>query len=563
MSQVTVFHAKKIITMNPTQPVATHVAVRDGRILAVGSMADMQGLGSSRVDESFKDKVLMPGLVEGHCHTFGGALWDLPYVGFYDRRGPDGALWKGLKSLDEVVTRLSAHEQTMTDPEEPLLAWGFDPIYFDDARMSVRELDRVSATRPIMVLHISFHLMTVNSAMLKLAGITEDTPIEGVVKFPDGSLTGELREMAAMFPVNRVVSTGLGVSVRDISRKSLYNFAHVAQQAGVTTATDLANRSIEAQLPTLAAVTAEQAFPLRLVPVRLSSGDPANVANEVELIAASKTFNTGKLRLGSVKLITDGSIQGFTGRLRWPGYFNGSPNGIWVTPPERILQLVERYHAAGVHLHIHTNGDEATEVTLDALQSALEKHPRWEHRHTLQHAQMADASLFRRMKNLDVCVNLFTNHIFYWGDTHYEQTMGPSRAAHMDACRSAQLSGTHFAIHSDAPVTPIGPLFTAWCAVNRKTASGRTLGAGESISVMSALEAITLGAAYTLNMDGEIGSIEVRKCADFCVLEEDPLAVDPDSLKDVGIWGTVLGGHLFKSPAAQEASAVNEAALEV
>jgi predicted amidohydrolase YtcJ len=103
-------------------------------------------------------------------------------------------------------------------------------------------------------------------------------------------------------------------------------------------------------------------------------------------------------------------------------------------------------------------------------------------------------------------------------------------------------------MHSDAPITPIGPLFTAWCAVNRLTASGRVLGEAERLPVHEALEAITLGAAYTLKMDDEIGSIEVRKLADFCVLEDDPLAVEPERLKDIGLWGTVMGGTIFPSP---------------
>jgi predicted amidohydrolase YtcJ len=101
------------------------------------------------------------------------------------------------------------------------------------------------------------------------------------------------------------------------------------------------------------------------------------------------------------------------------------------------------------------------------------------------------------------------------------------------------------AIHSDAPVTPLGPLFTAWAAVNRTTASGRTQGDGEKIIVSEALQAITLGAAYTLHLDDEVGSIEVGKKADFAVLEDDPTEVNGEDLKDVRVWGTVQGGRVF------------------
>jgi predicted amidohydrolase YtcJ len=256
-----------------------------------------------------------------------------------------------------------------------------------------------------------------------------------------------------------------------------------------------------------------------------------------------KPLNHDKMQLGLVKLVVDGSIQGFTARLRWPGYFNGAANGIWVMHPADLTPVVQAYHRAGIQLHIHTNGDEATAVALNAVEQALLDYPRPDHRHTLQHCQMADEAQFRKMASLGMCVNLFANHIFYWGDAHYGMTMGPDRANRMDACGSAQRLGVPFAMHSDAPITAIGPLFTAWCAVNRRTASGRVLGESECISVPDALRAITLGAAYTLGMDDRIGSIEVGKFADFCVLESDPLEVAPEHLKDVVVAGTVIGGR--------------------
>jgi predicted amidohydrolase YtcJ len=161
---------------------------------------------------------------------------------------------------------------------------------------------------------------------------------------------------------------------------------------------------------------------------------------------------------------------------------------------------------------------------------------------------MADAAQFRRMARLGMCVNLFANHIYYWGDAHYALTMGPDRAERMDACATALKHGVPLAIHSDAPITPLGPLFTAWCAVNRLTSSGRVLGAAERIGVADALRAITLGAAWTLHLDDRIGSIEVGKLADFCVLDDDPLGIAPEALKDVRVAGTVLGGRVLPLP---------------
>ncbi|WP_119420626.1 amidohydrolase [Desertibaculum subflavum] len=538
---ISVFVARKIVTMNPSHPEATHVAVRHGRILGVGSLDELARWGEYRLDDSLADKVLLPGLVEGHSHAVEGGMWRYCHVGFHDRRGPDGKLWPGLQSIEEVVGRLREAEAGLGVPDQPLFAWGLDPIFFGGRRMSRADLDQVSTTRPVIVVHASGHLMNVNSVILERARIDRSSNIHGVLKDDAGDPTGELLEFAAMFMAYRVV--GDEYLMTRTSAEGYRAFGRLANLAGVTTATDLFNDLKPESVEHLRQVTAAADFPLRLLPAfNASSAKPEDgIAKMAGLVPTS----TDKLRFGLVKLMTDGSIQGFTARLRWPGYFNGRPNGIWNMAPEEIRRYVDAYHRAGYQLHIHTNGDEASEVTLDAIEAAMVAQPRPDHRHTLQHCQMADAAQFRRMASLGVCVNLFANHLFYWGDAHYSQTMGPDRAERMDACATALREGVTLAMHSDAPVTPIGPLFTAWCAVNRLTSSGRLLGAHERIAVADALQAITLGAARTLKLDHEIGSIEVGKRADFCVLEDDPTAVDPAGLKDVRVWGTVLGGRPF------------------
>lgn len=544
-STITVFRARRILTMNKAQPTATHVAIKDGRILAVGSEADVSAWGPVQLDERYADKVLMPGLVEGHCHLHEGVVWLYTYVGYYDRRGPDGKVWTGLKTIEEVVQRLT-EAQLSLGPEEHLVGWGFDPIYFGTDRMTVHDLDKVSTSRSIVVMHASMHLMNVNTHALEQTGIDRDTDIEGIVKFDDGEPTGELLEFAAMFPVTRM----LGNPFRTLGQQSkcLQMFGRVAQSAGVTTATDLINELDPEGIKTLSTITAEEDYPVRIVPAASGMLFGRDVEQCLTKLDNVKSWNHDKLHFGIVKLVVDGSIQGFTARVRWPGYYNGAPNGIWVTAPADLDHVVEHYHRAGIQLHIHTNGDEATEVAINAIDRATTLHPRFDHRHTLQHCQMADTAQFRKIAKLGICVNLFSNHLFYWGDAHYEMTMGPDRANRMNACGTAQRLGIPFAIHSDAPITPIGPLFTAWCAVNRRTASGRILGESERISVEDALRTITLGAAYTLHMDDKIGSIEVGKYADFCVLNDDPMEVDPTKLKDIVVAGTVLGGRPLTLP---------------
>lgn len=550
MNPTTVFQARKIITMNPREPEATHVAVRDGRILAVGSLERMQAWGAFELDTRYASQVLVPGLVEGHSHLMAGGLWQFPFVGFHARTAPDGKVWTGCRDFEEVVARLVEIEARIADPAEPLLAWGFDPIFFGSERMTVHHLDRVSTTRPIVILHASQHLMNVNSAALAQAGITRDTEIEGIARFEAGSQrgepTGELQEFAAMFPIQRL--TGNIFRVAGATAQSLRLFGQIAQLAGVTTATDLVNDLSDENARVLHAVTAEPDYPVRLVPAYIGLDGLMSREAGAARVAARAATNTDKLHFGLVKIVTDGSIQGFTARVRWPGYFNGHENGIWIQPPAELKATIAHFHAAGFQLHIHTNGDEATQLAIDGIEAALAAHPRADHRHTLQHCQMADAAQFRRMATLGICANLFANHIYYWGDAHHTLTMGPDRAARMDGCATALANGVPLAIHSDAPITPLGPLFTAWCAVNRLTSSGRVLGAGERISIADALGAITMGAAHTLRLDDRIGSIEVGKFADFCVLEDDPLEAAPEALKDLRIAGTVLGGRPLALP---------------
>ncbi|MFM0517824.1 amidohydrolase [Caballeronia jiangsuensis] len=542
---VKVLVARKILTMNPRQPVATHVAIRDGKILSVGTRDDMRQWIDAEPDTSFSDKVLMPGLVEGHSHLMEGAMWSAVYVGYYERRGPDGTRWPGLQSLDAVIARLREAERQLDDADAPLLAWGFDPIFFGSERLTVTQLERVSATRPIAILHASVHLMNVNSPMLELAGIDEDTDVDGIVKDESGQLTGELQEFAAMFPVYRVIGAKLSLSASD-NPDAIRAFGKVAQLAGVTTATDLLNDLSDKGMRNLVEVTRDTRFPIRLVPAfgpqRNPEGGPDRVLEAVKL-------NSDKLRFGPVKFIVDGSIQGFTARLRWPGYVNGRPNGLWLIPPEQFVETFLPFHLAGLQLHIHTNGDEATELVLDAIETILNRHPRSDHRHTLQHCQMADRRQLERAARLGICVNFFSNHIYYWGDAHYTQTMGADRANRMDAAGTASELGITFGLHSDAPITQLNPLFTAWCAVQRQTASGRVLGEAERLSVADALRAITLGAAFTIGMDDVIGSIEIGKFADFAVLDEDPSEVPSERLGQLRVWGTILGGRAHQAPA--------------
>ena len=539
MSDIKVFAAHKIVTMDPRRPVASHVAVRDGRILAVGDAEEVSAWGDFPLDSRFADKVLLPGFVEGHAHVLAGAMWRYLYIGYHDRVDPAGITHPGLTDIGQAIEKLRQAEAALTDAEAPLIAWGFDPIFLTGERLNRHHLDSVSASRPIAVVHSNFHLLTANTAALSLAQYGPETQIVGVALEEDGHPHGELREFAAMFPVMRRLGIDFGALAR--SEDGIRAYGEVARRCGVTTVTDLIADLEDGDVRQLLEITGEASYPIRLVPAL--NGHAAPAYETAERALALKHLSTEKLRLGAVKLLTDGSIQGFTAQVNWPGYFKGPDHGIWNMAPEQLYDTVDNLNGEDIQLHIHVNGDKAIDMALDALERTLGHHRRPDHRHTLQHCQMAGPAQFRRMQALGVGVNLFANHLYYFGDQHRDITLGPDRAQGIDGCATALAHGVPLAIHSDAPVTPMGPLFTAWCAVNRETASGDVLGEAERISVEQALHAVTLGAAHSLKMDGDVGSIEVGKRADFAVLEEDPTACAPEALKDIAVHGTVLGGE--------------------
>ncbi len=524
--------------MDHNCPIATHVAVKDGLIVGVGGPDCGDGWGAVTHDNSFADKVLLPGLIEAHAHVSAGGVWRFTYCGHYTRTDPDGTDSPGVATYDALIERLRVIA-AKTPPGEPVVGWGFDPNFLKGRRLDKAHLDQVSTNHPVAVAHSNFHLLSANTMALEKAGMALGSNIQGVMRGADGLPNGELQEFAAMGPVMSVV----GLNFRELSDRSAVEvYGKVARNCGVTTVADLLSDLEDAEVTMLEKVTGDAAFPARYVPIMNAMRD--DPAFEAQRAIALRERTTPKLDLGRAKLFTDGAIQGGTAMLKAPGYFQMEDHGIWNMEVDHFREAVRALHKAGVKTHTHTNGDAASELAIEAYEAALLETPDADHRHTLEHVQLADLAQFKRMRALGLTCNVFTNHIHYFGDLHWSLTIGPDRARRMDAARDAyDVFGGDFAIHSDAPVTPMAPLFTAWVAVNRLTEKGRQLGASQQISVSEALHTITMGAAYVLKMDDKVGSIQCGKHADFCVLDGDPLDCDPVTMKDIPIVTTVLGGE--------------------
>ena len=549
----TIHRARRVVTLDHAVPTAEAVAVRDGLILGVGTVEEMRSAwGPMEVDDTFADSVLLPGFVEAHSHSLEGAIWAWEYAGYFPRLGPDGQQRQGCQTFNELIELLRRLDAQLDDPTESLIVWGFDPIYFPGERLAAHHLDAVSETRPIVVLHASLHLITVNTALMEREGFADGSDVEGVPVGGDGRPIGELQEPPAMSLARREMLALWGVLA---DPASLQRFADMARVVGCTTVTELGATQLsnDQQLALWTDAAGADGFPARLVPLLNPSRGHAGTPDEIaEHTVAIRAQSTPKARFGVVKMVLDGSIQGFTARLNPPGYLpdpdgNERPNGIWLIEPEQFHAWFDAFHRHHVTVHTHVNGDQSVDLLLDTVEAVTSEHSWFDHRHTAQHTQLTTAAQYRRMARMGMNANIFSNHIFYWGDQHASITVGPDRAARMDACATADREGVRYSVHSDASVTPLGSLHTMWCAVNRVTASGAVLGPDERISVDRALRAVTIDAAHQLRMDHEIGTIEAGKLADFVALADDPYDVDPIMLKDIEVRGTVVGGEITGS----------------
>jgi len=245
-----------------------------------------------------------------------------------------------------------------------------------------------------------------------------------------------------------------------------------------------------------------------------------------------------------LKLFQDGSIQAYTAALQEPYYTQAGISGELLIDQNELNHRVKTYNQEGLQIAIHANGDRAIESVLQAFEAADAHHPVRAHRHMIVHSQLATSEQILRMKKLGVIPNFFVNHVYYWGDRHESLFLGPDRAKRIDPLNTARKHGVTFCLHSDLPVTPVNPLFSIHCAVNRVTRNGKVLGSRERIPADEGLKAYTTNAAFCSFEEHIKGAIAPGKLADFAVLSDNPLSVPSDNIKDIQVLRTYLGGNL-------------------
>lgn len=550
-TQLKVFTAKKFYTMNPGHPEARAVAVCGDRIVSLGdSLDDLKPWTSkipTTVDTRFADKTVFPGFIEAHSHPLLGAITaNLPAIAALDTPQAYGPDIKGVKSEAEAFARMRRYESEMKDPTTPILIWGWD-VPAMGRHLTRQDLDKISTTRPVLVWDASQHHGYVNSALIAQRKIPSDLKIAGVGHDDKGELNGQfLGVPAATYVILPMVASKLAPAEASRLMRWLID---LNRRNGITTTTDhsMGVFNIDAEAGVLGAMFNNPETPQRLMAIpdmRSFLAKYGTSEKAIDAVHALQAKNTDRLMYRGVKFFTDDSFNGLTFKPGGPGYIDGS-TGQWITPPDKLEALIEPWWKDGQQIFVHSIGVEAQDVTIGTLRKLQAKTPRSDHRFTFEHVGMARYDQIRAMKALGASANVNLYYIWLRGEM-YPNVIGKDRADDLAPIGTLVREGVPTTFHSDYPVAPPKPLLGVSLALTRVGQSGtQTLGAVQVIDLQQALRMITIDAAYVLGLDNKVGSIEPGKLADFTVLDNDPYNTKPAAIRDIPVWGTVLGGRVF------------------
>lgn len=530
-----------VITMDVENPVVEAVAVRDGIIEAVGSNEEIKAyIRSAGEIVDLGGKTMIPGIIDAHSHFPGSGLYE---TAANLNSPPIGKIQTISQAIDAIREKAAR-----TKKGKWVLGFGYDDTLLLEKRHLTREdLDQASTEHPIYVMHISGHIGVANSLALERAGIDSETknPEGGIIRKDEksGEPLGILEENA-QYPVQTIAMRFSTIDRLKIIKKGADGYARM----GVTTAQ--CGLADEKTLKGLSFTSR-----LNIVPLRLMVWPNYNLGRKIiSKEFDPEKFNTKKFQVGAIKLIADGSIQGYTGYLSRPYHtpFNGDAQyrGYPTIDRETLTQMISTVHKAGYQLAIHGNGDAAIDNIIYAFEAAQKESFQKDPRLILIHAQMSRDDQLNRMKELGITPSFFVAHTYYWGDRHWDIFMGPERARRINPCNSAIQKGIPFSIHLDTPVVPMNPMLLVWTAVNRTSTSGRVIGEEEKITPLQALRAITIDAAWQTFQEENRGSIEKGKYADLVVLSDDPLK-NPEGIRNIEVIETIVGGKtVYKQDAS-------------
>lgn len=540
---IEVFTAKNIITMNPSWPSATAVAVRDGKILESGTMASLAPwLQTDEVTvHDFGEAVILPGLIDPHLHPMMAAvLLPMNFVTAFHWELP----WQDVPACDDpqrYQARLRELVQ-LSPKDEPFFSWGYHASWHGEMDRSL--MDDICGDQPMVIWHRSFHEVYLNTAMMQQLGITQET-IGGreQIDFKRGRFF-EVGLGYAIGKLNSIIMSQSWISA------GLDRLKQIVHAGGHTTVGDMAvgifDYALERDLATRVLDQPEVPFRVFSVPhaalAAKAFGGHEAVVEHVETLLGN---DTARLRYGRhIKMFTDGAFFSELAMLQPPGYIDGH-HGEWLMTPEEFYSVIRTYWQAGFAIHVHCTGDLGLELAIDALALMQAEKPRFEHGYTIEHFGFSTPEQVKRIKDLGAGISANVYYLYELSERYATHSVGYERAYTMSRLGSAVKQGVTTAIHSDFPMAPATPLKNAYVACSRINAAGRVAGEAEAISVEAALRSITIDAAAVLGLQNEIGSIAAGKSADFTVINRDPYQEGPTALRDASILATVFAGEIF------------------
>ena len=528
-----------IITVNPNNEVAQAILIENGLIMAVGSTEDIRALSDENTKEiNLNGKTMLPGLIDPHGHLVAIAQ-TFTIINFSEC------------SSKEEILKIIEDKLNNNPPKEGewIIGFGYDNTKFEgEAHPTKFDLDRVSAQIPMFITHASGHLAVVNSAALeKLGYVGEDyeVPEGGVVRTvaPDSKEpNGILEESACLDPEKKKLIPGPSFeALMDAISKAQDIYAGY----GITTAQDASvDKNIHELL--MAAANANQ--------LKIDIVGHAVQQVTFDLLTDRGTpkreyMNHFKLLGGKTWL--DGSPQGKTAWLTKPYY--EAPKGqdedycgYGTQTDEDVKAYFKGCIERTLQVNVHTNGDAAADQFIRCYNEALKETGKQQDlRPVMVHAQTVREDQLDEMKALGIIPTFFLDHIWFWGDYHYESVLGPERANRISPAASALKRGINFTLHQDPPVKMPNQILAIHNAVNRQTQKGRVLGEEQKISVMDAIRAVTINGAYQ-NFEEDIkGSLEKGKYADLVILDKNPLKVEVDQIKNIQVLETIKQGEVI------------------
>ena len=547
---VEVYVAKEIVTLDPKKPNVTAVAVQGKRIIATGSKSEVEALiGTSKykLNEMFKDKVLVPGFIAQHDHPLlAGITMTSEVIAIEDWVLPNKT-FKAAKNHAEYINLLSEAESRIKDPEQMLLTWGYHHYIHGELKQS--ELDKISSTRPIIVWHRSAHEMYINTAAEKKYGIDKTwyQSLSKSVQEQSDFDNGHYWEQGWFALGPKVIKD---IASPDRLKKALEFVEQYFHANGVTLGSEpggLLSRQLQNAQN---AVLSDLDTPFRFYFIADGKSLVAAYKDDEVIEETEKLLTWGEGMTAflpkQVKLFADGAIYSQAMQLREP-YTDGH-KGEWMMDLSSFERAFKIYWEAGYQIHIHVNGDAGLDMVLNTLDDNLKRSPREDHRTVIVHFAVSQQDQVKRIKELGAIVSANPYYPVALSDNYRVNGLGPDRADNMVRIADIEKEGVPFSYHSDMPMAPGQPLFLMWSGVNRMTNDGNVRSPEQRVSRLGALQAVTLGAAYSLQLENEVGSILPGKLANFTVLSDNPVTCDAIDIKDINVWGTVLEGRIQQIP---------------